>query len=994
MNPCYNVITMTEDTLRINAAQHGAITHANGPLLIVAGAGTGKTTTLVEKIKYLIKKDLAKPDEILCLTFTEKAAREMQERIDEAMPYGYARMWISTFHAFADEVLKDDIFHLGLNPAYRLMTPAQSLMFLKKHIFSLNLTYFRPMSSPNKFLEGLLQHFSRLHDEDISPDDYTKWVTMQCHPEVQTKDDMLPEELAQLKELSYAYSAFQNLKLHHDVMDFDDLIYYLLKLFRERTSVLARYQRTFKAVLIDEFQDTNIAQYELIKLLCPAQNNPQLTVVGDDSQAIYKFRGASVSNILNFMADYPQAQQITLRDNYRSSQIILDHAYRLIQHNNPDTLETKLGISKELKSRSDAPTGHVQFEYFKHGDREADWIARKIQTLVQTKGCDLADMAILVRANNHAEPIMHALRQSGIPYQFLGPGTLFRQPEIKEIISYLKVLADLEDSVSLYRVLCMGIFELDMQDVSLLTAFAKKTALPLYQSMEILLSFRHDEWYRDSFEQYRDHLPAIRVETMDRLAELTTMIKDHLAKIHTDSATHILYQFLEESGYLKQLGATDPDRDEKIILNITRFFNKIKSLEQELDDPGVRSAVEYLDMSLEVGDSPLAGDTDATRAHAVHILTVHSAKGLEFPVVFLPHLVKGRFPTTKRREQIPIPESLIKEALPEGDPHILEERRLFYVGMTRAKERLFLTGSEIYGEGVRPHKLSPFIPEAMGAEAIAAHMNIATEKKDQLSIFDFKKHPEDPPIPLPHELKTLSYSQMNTYELCPLKYKYQYLLKIPTPPVAQTSLGSTVHIVLQKFYQEYMHDRTIGISRLQELLETSWIPVGYASRAQAEQTKKEARNLLDNYFHSFHSPDIDIVDLEKSFRIKIDSTVFLTGKIDRVDKKADGSLEIIDYKTGRRPDDKKLKKDMQLAIYAMAAHDPGLYGKPIKKIHLSLYYLQAREKITLQKSEEDVIKVGAYVREIAKEIREGVFHPKIGMWCDSCPFKMLCEAWV
>jgi len=357
-------------------------------------------------------------------------------------------------------------------------------------------------------------------------------------------------------------------------------------------------------------------------------------------------------------------------------------------------------------------------------------------------------------------------------------------------------------------------------------------------------------------------------------------------------------------------------------------------------------------------------------------------------------LIKGRFPTNRRREQIPIPEDLIKESLPTQDPHILEERRLFYVGLTRAKDRVFLTASEFYGEGVRPHKISPFVAESMGEDAVSRATQINTEGKEQLSIFDFKKHPEEAPIPVPHELKTLSYSQMNTYELCPLKYKYQHVLKIPTPPAAQLSLGNSLHIVLQKFYQEFMHDRTLGLDRMFALLETSWIPVGYGSRSQANYTKEEAKQLLENYYHSFHSPEIDILDLEKGFKIRIGSTVFLTGKIDRVDQKADGEIEIIDYKTGKKPDEKKLKKDMQLAIYAMAAHDPGLYAKPIAKIHLSFYYLQGREKITVQKTEGDIQKVSAYVSEVAKEIQEGVFTPRVGVWCDSCPFKMLCEAWV
>ena len=310
----------------LNDEQKKAVEYNQGPLLIVAGAGTGKTTVVVEKIKYLLKKKLAEPEEILALTFTEKAAFEMEERVDREIPYGYFQMWISTFHAFADQILKEEISHIGLSPGYRLMTEAETIIFLRKNLFLFNLNYFRPLGNPNKFLEALLDHFSRLRDEDISPEEYLKWVSRQRESE-ETKKNL---------ELANAYKTYQTLKIKEGVMDFADLIYYLLQLFRERKNILKKYQEKFKFVLVDEFQDTNIAQYDLIKLLCPSKENFPLTVVGDDSQAIYKFRGASVSNIMSFMKDYTRAKQITLRNNYRSNQTILDKSYRLIKYNDPD----------------------------------------------------------------------------------------------------------------------------------------------------------------------------------------------------------------------------------------------------------------------------------------------------------------------------------------------------------------------------------------------------------------------------------------------------------------------------------------------------------------------------------------------------------------------------------------------------------------------------------------------------------------------------------
>ncbi|MDP4010621.1 MAG: UvrD-helicase domain-containing protein [Candidatus Roizmanbacteria bacterium] len=1001
---------MHEPSIQLNSSQQKAIKSVSGPLLIVAGAGTGKTTTLVEKIKYLINQKLARPEEILCLTFTEKAAYEMEERVDRAMPYGFFQMWISTFHAFADDILRDELHHLGMNASYTLMSQAQSVLFLRNNLFNLNLKYFRPVSNPNKFIEGLLQHFSRLQDEDISPEEYQKWVTQHyntqpSHPELdsgsripktgsQVKPGMtsiVGEEIDQYAELSYAYKTYQKIKIEHDVMDFGDLIFYLNNLFRKRPSILKQYQQKFKYILVDEFQDTNIAQYELIKLLCPPKNNPNLTVVGDDSQAIYKFRGASISNILTFMDDYKKARQITLNDNYRSNQTVLDLAYNLVQNNNPDTLESKLGISKELKSHTKNIKDAVTFNLFAHGDQEADWIVNKIATL-HTKEYSFRDFAILVRANSHSEPIITALKRKGIPFQFLGPGTLFKQAEVKDIIAYLQILADPNNTVSMFRVLSMELFQIDAEDLVMCMSFAKKTSLSLYQAIEIFLSFEVSEWYKKDSNQYKEHLPLIKEGTKDKLIEIVTMIKKHLGQIRNDSAGEILFSFLEDSGLLKRLSNPTSEIEEKRTLNITKFFQKLKDIERAQEDTSVFSVNDFITMSMELGESPLAGETDIAEVNAVNILTVHSSKGLEFPVVFLPNVSQGRFPTYRRREQIPIPESLIKEQIPAGDYHAQEERRLFYVGLTRAKDRSFITASEIYGEGLRKRKISPFVAETIGLEEVQKSGAFVAEKKEQLSIFDFKKQGEPVILP-PTEVKNISYSQLQTYEMCPLQYKYQYILKIPTAPGSAASFGSTIHNVLQKFYKGFATDSTWDLPHLLNILETMWIPIGYSSQAHQKRMKEEAKEMLENYYHSFHTPEIKIIDLEKLFKIRIGSSEFLTGKIDRVDQKKNGGIEVVDYKTGRRPDDKKLKKDLQLAIYAKAASDPGLYNIPIEKIDLSFYYLQAREKITLNRTTEDLEEVQTRVKDVVQKIRGQQFEPHVGLWCDYCSFRMICEAW-
>jgi len=339
----------------LNKEQKKAVEFGEGPLLIIAGAGTGKTTVITERIKYLISSGQAKPQEILALTFTEKASREMEERVDLALPYGVIQMWISTFHSFCDRILRNEGLAIGLDPNFKLMTEAVTIQFFRTNLFAFDLSYFRPLGNPTKFISGMIQHFSRLKDEDVSPNQYMEWVKSKSQnpklkqipkSKTQIKDEE-KEDLDKYKELANAYRTYEELKTKHGVMDYGDLITYTLKLFRTRKNILKNYQEQFRYLLIDEFQDTNFSQNELAMLLAGTTQN--ITVVGDDDQAIYRWRGAAISNIIQFRKHFPKAKIVVLTKNYRSTKEILDRSYQLIQNNNPDRLEAVEKIDKKGK---------------------------------------------------------------------------------------------------------------------------------------------------------------------------------------------------------------------------------------------------------------------------------------------------------------------------------------------------------------------------------------------------------------------------------------------------------------------------------------------------------------------------------------------------------------------------------------------------------------------------------------------------------------------
>lgn len=954
--------------LQLNKQQKQAIGHGKGPLLIIAGAGTGKTTVVTERIKHLILKEKVRPSEVLALTFTEKASREMEERVDIAMPYGYTQMWISTFHSFCDRVLRAEALNIGLDPKYRLMTQAESVRFLRSKLFELELHYFRPLGNPTKFVDGLLQHFSRLKDEDVSPVAYGDWAKGQ-------KGDK--HEALKWMELANAYRKYEELKIKEGVTDFADLISNVLKLFRDRPNVLKQYQKQFKYILVDEFQDTNIAQNELVKLLAGKQAN--LTVVGDDDQSVYKWRGAAVSNVIQFRQSFPKAKVVVLTQNYRSTQEILDSSYKLIQNNNPDRLEVKEKIDKKLVSTRGVEGVEPEFIHADRVENEADLVVKKILQSITDEKREFSDFAILVRANNHSEPFVRALSRAGIPYQFLGPGQLFRQPEVKEIFAYLKVLYNFEDSAAFYKVLTMEIFDIQARDIAALTNYAKRFNLSLFEAAEKV---------EDIF---------ISEDGKKKIKDIVEMVHRHLKRIPRETAGQIAYYFLEDSGLLKKMVEAKTQKEEKITQNLARFFDKLKTYEVDHEDASVFAVVDWIELSMELGESPLAADTDWTRENAANILTIHSSKGLEFPVVFVVNLVSQRFPTTERREQIPIPDELIKEVLPEGDYHLEEERRLCYVAMTRAMDRLYLTASDYYGEGKRDKRLSPFVVEALGESVIHDTQN---GQMKQLSILNFAPAPSTyPPVHLSIPLITyLSYSQIDTFRFCPMHYKLKYILKIPTPPSAAQSFGTSLHETMRAFNQLLVDEKRVGEKEILDLYEANWIKQGYSSKKHEEQTKNKGVQYLLNYLKtSLYNPNSPPLMLEQPFIFPLMPTLKLGGKIDRIDRTKNG-IEIIDYKTTdfttkELPAEKDLKHDLQLSFYAMAANkvNAPIFPKDPEQVTLSLYFFDKAVKVSTTRTAEQLEEAAKETLKVKEQIEASDFSCSGNFWCKDCEYKLFCE---
>jgi DNA helicase II / ATP-dependent DNA helicase PcrA len=973
---------MLEELKKLNKEQLKAVKYDKGPVLVVAGAGTGKTTVLINRLAYLISEKKLRSDQVFLATFMEKAANEMIERAEKMLPSGQADLWINTFHGFGERILREHALDIGLDPDFKLLDSTAQWIFLKKNIDSFNLDYYRSLGSSDKFIKDLLSHFSRLKDEDIIHEDYENLIFKM------KENDADELEIQRLSELSEAFKKYNQLLLNNGFLDFGDLINYTIKLFKDRPNILKKYQDKFKYLMIDEFQDTNFAQYKLSKILAGKEAN--LMVVGDDDQSIYKFRGASISNIMQFKDDYPQAKEIVLNENYRSRQEILDCSYKFIQNNNPNRLESKLGINKKLLAKgsfkADKPA--ISVMRFKVQSDEINFVANKIKEIYdQEKDTAWKDFAILSRSNKGAENYSQELSRLNIPNHFVSLKGLYSKSIVLNVISYFKLLDNYRESSALYRILGMEEFRVFHQDLITINLEARKNYWSLFEALNNI-----------------DKIKGLNPRIFPRVEKLLSLISEHSELVAKKDPSYIFSRFIRDSGMLKRL---DPEKDRESFSYLNQFYQKIKRFEEGSDDFSLSDLVEAIDSELKSGDTGNLKN-DFVIDDSVKVMTVHSSKGLEFKYVFLVDLVKRRFPSDNRKERIPVADALIKEEVSEEDDfHIEEERRLFYVALTRAKEGLFLTNSRDYG-GAKEKRPSVFIEEAgLKSEEIddldISNLEFLKDLKI-LDEFSEKKKKEKLDYNIP---EVFSFSQLMTFDRCPRQYEYSYLLKIPSLKDSPSLIfGRVIHDTLHRFLlplisnndlQKELFEKESNI--LEKLSRESllscynhyWQDEGYANKEERDVYRQKGLDILDNFYEKLKKEDLpNIYFLEKAFKFKFNfpSNPFsFRGKIDRVDKLENGNFEIIDYKTGKAKDKINSDDRRQLILYKIVCE--ALYD--IKVDILSYFYLEG-DKISFTPKDKDVEKVEDWALKHVSDIREMKFNPDPSIFkCDYCDFRDICD---
>jgi len=609
----------------LNPEQQKAVKTTDGPLLLMAGAGSGKTRVLTHRIAYLMVEKQINPYNILAITFTNKAAREMKDRIYSMMGGVADEIWVSTFHSMCVRILRRDIDRLGYNRNFTILDTTDQQSVIKSILKEKNL-------DPKKYdPRAILGSISSSKNELITPEEFAK-----------NAGGHLDQIVADV------YDRYQKRLRKNQALDFDDLIMVTIQLFQRVPEVLEYYQRKFQYIHVDEYQDTNRAQYMLVKLL--AQRFQNLCVVGDSDQSIYRWRGADIANILSFEKDYPRAQVILLEQNYRSTKSILLAANEVIKNNlnrRPKNLWTENPEGKKISYyRADSEQSEAQF------------VAGKIKEAVENRARKYSDFAILYRTNAQSRVMEEVLLKSNIEYSIVGGIKFYDRKEIKDTLAYLRLIANPDDDISLTRVINVPKRGVGSSSVDKIANFAELHDISMFQALASV------------------ELLGLSPKITKACREFYDLINNYTHMQEFLSVTELVEEVLEKTGYREMLHAEKSIESQSRLENLDEFLSVTKNFEEANED---KSLIAFLtDLALVADIDKL--DEDGKQVDTVVLMTLHSAKGLEFPVVFLMGLEEGVFPHSR---------SLMEEAEME------EERRLAYVGITRAEEELFITNAQM-----------------------------------------------------------------------------------------------------------------------------------------------------------------------------------------------------------------------------------------------------------------------------------------------------------
>lgn len=955
--------------------QREAIEHVDGPMLVIAGAGTGKTSVLTHRIERLVNEGHAQPEEILALTYTVNASREMRERVRKLL--GGRTVQATTFHDYCLQLLK------RVGKDFGVLDEKDLWIYLRRRIRDLHLEHYIRAANVGQFLNDLLEFVSRCHDELVTPERYADYVERLGRgevpiPRVMKSKAVLDDEevLGRCREIARVFSTMENWLQEENLGTFSHMITRAHALLQSDESVLSEARRGARFILADEFQDANFAQIRILSRLAGADGN--LFAVGDPDQSIYRFRGASSEAFELFYRNFPAAKRVVLEKNRRSTTAILQTAFAVIKDNPPVFSRQKDGGTAyhraPLQSARDEEAGHsgmpvatlpVTAILLKDRSTEGPDLVSCLREAQRKSKCRWSDFGVLYRSHWHRDELVQELAEAGIPFA-IESMDISDTPEARDLFACLNAIVSSGDDVSLVRVAGLPCFHVNPEQ---LRQVMRSIARDNRESRVVPLSSALDRV--DGGAEVLAAIQRVREEIQRQGVKGRAALEIVVRQFILDTTSPILQaalKFVEEWEKKK--------------------INKTTDLEELVD---------YLSYFREAaGVIPLQANENE---NAVRLMTVHGAKGLEFPQVFILRAFSPSFPCSYKETLVAFPRELRDPgSITEVDDktlHDQEERRLFYVAMTRARDSLRIYAREGTGkidktppgylrELIKNKSLGPWfraVP-AGGAQAtldMAASGSALYPEQSQATVWF-----ELPVIDGLH--KRLSASAVDTYQRCGLQFKLERDWRISSKPAAAMQYGAAIHRVLKTYFDSVRLGRPKTDAELIDLFRIDLAGAKIQESYQQELYENLGVEQLRDFLAAARSiPASQVLHTEESFEIKINDTL-VVGRIDRIDQRPDGTVVIVDYKTGKARDQESADESLQLSLYAIAAKEK--WGYEVGA--LTFYNLEENVPVVTMRSESELLAARARVEETAKGIAEGVFDAKPGIHCNFCAYRSLC----
>jgi DNA helicase II / ATP-dependent DNA helicase PcrA len=1018
----------------LNDKQKEAVDHIEGPVMVVAGPGTGKTQILTARIANILLKTQVNPENILALTFTESGAFEMKKRLIEMIGETAYYVSISTFHSFCSEIIKANPEEFLISQNLEPLSDLERIQIFREILEENDFEVIKPFNARYYYVPAIIKNIQNLKREGIDPKELIKKVKhVELTKEFEEKDQTKCLELAKI------YEVYQKKLVEQSRYDFEDMINLVVSKFKENKEFLQIFQERFQYVLVDEFQDTNSAQSQVIfQLAAFWGEEANLFVVGDDEQSIYRFQGASLENFYVFHKNFPKALVVTLDKNYRSTQLILDASREVINKNEQSIEKVIKGITKNLKSvkhdrhsepelgegeessqvsftikedpsppKADQDDEHEKIEVrsFRNNLFENYSVADKIRELIKD-GVSPSEIAILYRNNSDSKDLAEILRKQGIDFAIEGGNDILKSPEIKKLIYLFKVILDVKtkkEDVDLFTLLNFEFLNFESLDVLRLSRYASENKINLFEAIQKLIETPDKE--KPKFENW------------NKIESFYNQLLDWSKKSENLTFVSLFELIISESGFLKFI--LDQKDNIESLNNLNSFFSEIKKLNNSSHDLSLETFFQNLKILEEHGIG-MTGESDIIERNCVKLMTAHKAKGKEFEHVFLIKFVDKKWGNNKERELIKLPENILETVKLLKKEKNEDERRLFYVALTRAKKKLYLSSSEEYQLAESDKKCNPsmFFSELPSPLTTCIHTSEQENKYVKQYFSDFKSFT----LPTTHDnlaakdflldiIKDfkLNVTALNVYLQCPYKFKLNTLLKTPRAKDKSLSLGTAVHRSLELFFKHIKDKRQVPGEDFLHIEFENALKGEILSRTDYIDTHKKGKKILSAYFAFYKDQFKRPLFTEKFFgygfaKIFLDD-IPLVGKVDKIEivDEEKKQVKVVDYKTGKHRSRNDIEGvtatsdggyKRQLVFYKLLADLDHSFN--LRVVETELDFVEPDEKGSPKKevfviSDDEVKALKEVIRQVMKDIRDLKFERTTDFKiCARCEYRDHC----